>query len=156
MKERQQNKYIRDTLKCLNVYHFKIARHGVVIPNWSMFVHGLSFFYGEYSWIMYDKPEWKFAMRKMEEIQNIIQIQNERISTLELQSEELCKLTVKDLQKIIKQQNDRIARLETRVEDLYKLLTTAEHEPGLAREAIDASREENAMTRRSKIRKGTI
>lgn len=106
--------------------------------------------------IMYDKPEWKFAMRKMEEIQNIIQIQNERISTLELQSEELSKLTVKDLQKIIKQQNDRIARLETRVEDLNKLLTTAEHEPRFAREAIDASREENAMTRMNKIRMGTI
>lgn len=74
---------------------------------------------------MYDKPEWKFPMRKMDEIQNIIQIQNERISTLELQSEELCKLTVKDLLKIIKQQNDRIAGLETRVEDLYKFLTTA-------------------------------
>lgn len=106
--------------------------------------------------IMYDKPEWKFAMRKMEEIQNIIQIQNERISTLELQSEELSKLTVKDLQKIIKQQNDRIARLETRVEDLNKLLTTPEHEPSFARGAIDASREEKAMTRRNKIRKGTI
>lgn len=105
---------------------------------------------------MYDKPEWKFAMRKMEEIQNIIQIQNERISTLELQSEELSKLTVKDLQKIIKQQNDRIARFETRVEDLNKLLTTAEHEPSFAREAIDASREENAMTRMNKIRMGTI
>lgn len=95
-------------------------------------------------------------MRKMEEIQSIIQIQNERISTLELQSEELSKLTVKDLQKIIKEQNDRIARLETRVEDLNKLLTTAEHEPSFAREAIDASREEHAMTRRNKIRKGTI
>lgn len=106
--------------------------------------------------IMYDKPEWKFAMRKMEEIQNIIQIQNERISTLELQSEELSKLTVKDLQKIIKQQNDRIARLETRVEDLNKLLTTAEHEPSFARGAIDASREEKAMKRRNKVRKGTI
>lgn len=106
--------------------------------------------------IMYDKPEWKFAMRKMEEIQSIIQIQNERISTLELQSEELSKLTVKDLQKIIKKQNDRIARLETQVDDLNKLLTTAEHEPSFAREAIDASREENAMTRWNKIRKSTI
>lgn len=105
---------------------------------------------------MYDKPEWKFAMRKIEEIQKILQIQKERISTLELQSEELSKLTVRDLQKIIKQQNVRIARLETRVEDLDKLLTIAKHETSLAREAIDASSEENAMTRRNKIRKGTI
>lgn len=151
MKEWQQNKYIRDTSIILKLLDMVLLF--LIGACLCMVCHS---FTESTPKIMYDKPEWKFAMRKMEEIQNIIQIQIERISTLELHSEELCKLTVKDLQKIIKQQNDRIARLETRVEDLYTLLTTAEHEPSLAREAIDAFREENAMTIRNKIRKGTI
>lgn len=53
---------------------------------------------------------------------------------------------------------NRIALLETQVEDLDKIVTTAVivSKTSLDRKSIDASSEDNAITRRKKIKMGTI
>lgn len=53
---------------------------------------------------------------------------------------------------------NRIALLETRVEDLDKKVTTAVivSKTSLDRKSIDASSEDNAITRRKKIKMGKI
>lgn len=72
-----------------------------------MFVRGLWFLYREYSW----ESVWQHQIEICYETnwrntKKTIQIQNERISTLELQSEELSNMSMTHLQNL-KQQKDK-------------------------------------------------
>lgn len=49
-------------------------------------------------------------MKKIDDLQEIVKIQNERFSLLEMQSEETRNLALKDLQITIKHQSYRIAK----------------------------------------------
>lgn len=62
-----------------------------------------------------DNPEWKLALTKIEELQKIVKIQDERISMLEMQSRESSNLALTDLEITRKHQSDRIVKLEARI-----------------------------------------
>lgn len=50
--------------------------------------------------------EWKLALQKIEELQEIVKIQDERISMLEMLSRESSNLALTDLKLTIKHQSD--------------------------------------------------
>lgn len=76
--------------------------------------------FADTSEILNDNPEWKLALKKIEELQKIVKIQDDRISMLEMQSRESSNLALKELQITIKHQSDRIAKLEVRIQDLRR------------------------------------
>lgn len=76
--------------------------------------------FADTSEILNDNPEWKLALKKIEELQKIVKIQDDRISMLEVQSRESSNLALKELQITIKHQSDRIAKLEVRIQDLRR------------------------------------
>lgn len=61
--------------------------------------------------------DWKLAMKKIEELQNIVRFQEDRINSLEKRPEESTEQVI-ELQHIIKNHCGRITQLETRVIEL--------------------------------------
>lgn len=112
--------------------------------------------FAETSEIFHDNPEWKLVLKKIEELQEIVKVQDDRISTLEMQSRESSNLALKDLQITIKQQSDRIANLEAWIQDFKTILTADENgsikniDPKPMRE----SNEKNVNAKQNLERKG--
>lgn len=79
--------------------------------------------------ILNDNPEWKLALKKIEELQKTVKIQDDRIAMLEMQSRESNNLALTDLQITMIHQSERIAKLEARIQDSETLLTTEENGP---------------------------
>ena len=103
-----------------------------------------------------DGPNWKIAVKKIEELEKLVKIQDERISILE-KGPTLSELrSIAELQETVQIQNNRIIKLETRISELEAMV--AEQEP----EAIDIETSEkvsevklNMFTpKRNFIRKG--
>lgn len=108
--------------------------------------------------IFNDKPEWKLALKKIEELQKTVKIQDNRIAMLEMQSRESSNLAMTDLQITIKHQSDRIAKLEARIQDFDTLLTTEENGPikNIDSEPMKESFEINFSAKRKLVRKSTL
>lgn len=66
---------------------------------------------------MYGNQDLKFANQNINELQNIVRSQDDRISTLEKYHSESKEHAVTDLQKLLKKQNNRIAQLEKRIKE---------------------------------------
>ena len=62
-----------------------------------------------------DGPNWNLAVKKIRELENLVNIQNERISVLEKRPTMSELRSTVDLQETIQRQNDRIVKLETRI-----------------------------------------
>lgn len=63
-------------------------------------------------------PDWKLALRKIDDLQKMVRVQDERISMLENQSLESVTQTVADLDNTVKKQGTKIAQLEARIQEL--------------------------------------
>lgn len=63
-------------------------------------------------------PDWKLAMRKIDDLQKMVRVQDERISMLENQSLESVTQTVADLHNTVRKQGTKIAQLEARIQEL--------------------------------------
>lgn len=63
-------------------------------------------------------PDWKLALRKIDDLQKMVRVQEERISMLENQSLESVTQTVADLHNTVKKQGTKIAQLEARIQEL--------------------------------------
>lgn len=63
-------------------------------------------------------PDWKLALRKIDDLQKMVRVQDERIYMLENQSLESVTQTVADLDNTVKKQGTKIAQLEARIQEL--------------------------------------
>lgn len=114
--------------------------------------------FAETSEILNDNPEWKLALKKIEELQKTVKIQNDRIAMLEMQSRESSNLALTDLQNTIKHQSDQITKLEARIQDFETILTTEENGPikNIDPEPISESNKINFSAKPKLVRKGTF
>lgn len=97
-------------------------------------------------------------MKKIDELQEIVKIQNERIILLEMQSKETRNLALKDLQITIKHQSYRIAKLEARIQDFETILATQENGSNkiIGPKPMSESNENNINAKRNLDRKSTF
>ena len=65
-----------------------------------------------------DIPDWKQAVRKIKELENLVKIQNERISILEERPDLSEWKSTAQLQETVNRENDRIDKLVTRISEL--------------------------------------
>ena len=70
-----------------------------------------------------DGPNWNLAVKKIRELENLVKIQDERISVLEKRPTMSDLRSTVDLQETIQRQNDRIVKLETRISELEVMVT---------------------------------
>lgn len=114
--------------------------------------------FADTSEILNVNPEWKLALTKIEELREIVKIQDDKISMLEMQSRESSNLALTYLQITIKQQSDRIASLEARIQDFETILTTEEKRPckNIDSEPLSESNENNISAKQKLVRKGTF
>lgn len=77
--------------------------------------------FSELSETLDSNQDWKLAITKIEELQKIVRIQDDRITSLEKRPKE-SKEQVTELQHTLKKQSDRITQLETRVIELAAML----------------------------------
>ena len=75
-----------------------------------------------------DGPNWKIAVKKIEELEKLVKIQEERISILEKGSTLSELRSIAELQETVQIQNYRIAKLETRISELEAMVTDQEPE----------------------------
>ena len=75
-----------------------------------------------------DSPNWKMAVKKIEELEKMVKIQDERISILEKRPTLSDLRSVGELQKTVQIQNNRIVKLETRISELEAMVTDQETE----------------------------
>ena len=75
-----------------------------------------------------DGPNWKMAVKKIEELEKLVKIQDERISILEKGSTLSELRSIAELQETIQIQNNRIVKLETRISELEAMVTDQETE----------------------------
>lgn len=78
---------------------------------------------------VYGNQDLKFAIQKINDLQNIVRAQDDRISTLEKDHSESKEHAVTDLQNLVKKQNNRIAQLEKRIKELETVVKTEEYAP---------------------------
>lgn len=111
--------------------------------------------FADTSEILNNNPEWKLALKKIEELQKTAKIQDDRIAMLEMQSRNLALI---NLQITIKLQSDRIAKLRARIQDFETILTTKEDGPikNIDPEPISEINEINFSDKRKLVRKGTF
>lgn len=63
-------------------------------------------------------PDWKLPLLKIDDLQKMVRVQDERISMLENQSLESVTQTVADLHNTVRKQGTKIAQLEARIQEL--------------------------------------
>ena len=105
-----------------------------------------------------DSPDWKHAVRKIKELENLVKIQNERISILEERPNLSEWKSIVELQETVQRQNDRIAKLETRVSELEAMMTDKKTEAiQIETPGEDSDSKLTAFTpRKNFIRKGML
>lgn len=74
-------------------------------------------------------PDWNLAMKKIEDLQRIVNIQNNRILTLEKPSLDADVQLLIQLQSTIKTQNEQIFQLEERVRELEETMRDEDNQP---------------------------
>ena len=70
-----------------------------------------------------DGPNWNLAVKKIKELENLVKIQDERISELEKRPTLSEFRSTVELQETVQRQNDRIVTLETRISELEVMVT---------------------------------
>ncbi|XP_022293746.2 uncharacterized protein LOC111104204 [Crassostrea virginica] len=70
-----------------------------------------------------DGPNWNLAIKKIKELENLVKIQDERISVLEKRPTLSEFRSTVELQETVQRQNDRIVKLETRISELEVMVT---------------------------------
>lgn len=78
---------------------------------------------------MYENQALKLAIQKIDELQKIVRVQDDRISTLEKGHSVSKEHAVTELQMLVKKQNNRIAQLETRIKELENVIKAEENAP---------------------------
>lgn len=74
-------------------------------------------------------PGWNLAMKKIEDLQRIVNIQNNRILTLEKRPIDADVQLLIQLQSTIKTQNEQIFQLEERVRKLEETMRDEDNQP---------------------------
>lgn len=74
-------------------------------------------------------PDWNLAMKKNEDLQRIVNMQNNRISTLEKRPIDADVQLLIQLQSTIKTQNEQIFQLEERVRELEETMRDEDNQP---------------------------
>lgn len=84
-----------------------------------------AFYFLTYSYIYADQDEnvdvntdWKWAVRKIKELEEQVRIQDERILTLEKRPTASEWASMVDIRKTVQKQHDRIVQLEARIDEL--------------------------------------
>lgn len=101
--------------------------------------------------------DWKLAMKKIEELQNIVRFQEDRITSLEKRPGEKTEQVI-ELQRILKNQCGRITQLETRVIELETKLKEEKESVAIhpiERESDSVQPIDNSNNRITVFRKGT-
>ena len=100
--------------------------------------------------------DWKFAIRKIKELENRIKIQDERIATLEKRPLDEEWKSVINLQKTVQKQNDRINQLEARIFELEGMVKDENIESAQTKLPTNVSEPNHSTLRSNKsmIRKG--
>lgn len=70
-----------------------------------------------------DGPNWKMAVKKIEELEKLVKIQDERISILEKGPSLSEFRSIAELQETVQIQNNRIVKLEMRISELEAMVT---------------------------------
>lgn len=97
-------------------------------------------------------PDWNLAMKKIEDLQRIINIQNNRISTLEMRPIDADVQLLIQLQSTIKTQNEQIFQLEERVRELEETMRDEDNQPNTP--FAGGPLHESNQTNTNHIRKG--
>lgn len=74
-------------------------------------------------------PDWNLAMKRIEDLQRIVSIQNNRISTLEKRPIDADVQLLIQLHSTITTQNEQIIQLEGRVRELEAMMRDEDNEP---------------------------
>lgn len=74
-------------------------------------------------------PDWNLAMKRIEDLQRIVSIQNNRISTLEKRPIDADVQLLIQLHSTITTQNEQIIQLEGRVRELEAMMRDGDNEP---------------------------
>lgn len=97
-------------------------------------------------------PDWNLAMKKIEDLQNIVNIQNNRILTLEKRPIDADVQLLIQLQSTIKTQNEQIFQLEERVRELEETMRDEDNQPNTP--FAGGPLHESNQTKTNLIRKG--
>lgn len=102
------------------------------------------------------KPDWNLAMKRIEDLQRIVSIQNNRISTLENRPTEVDVQLLTQLQSTITTQNEQIFQLEGRVRELEAMMRNEDNQPDtpLPGGPLDEFNQTNITPKTNLIRKG--
>ena len=98
---------------------FLVPAFGFFILNFSLEKH--VFAQPNENWD--DSPNWNLAVKKIKELENLVKIQDERISVLEKRPKLSDFGSTVEVQEKIQRQNDRIVELETRISELEVMVT---------------------------------
>lgn len=97
-------------------------------------------------------PDWNLAMKKIEDLQRIVNIQNNRILTLEKRPIDADVQLLIQLQSTIKTQNEQIFQLEERVRELEATIRDEDNQPNTP--FAGGPLHESNQTKTNLIRKG--
>lgn len=93
-------------------------------------------------------PDWKLPLRKNDDLQKMVHVQDERISMLENQSLESVTTTVAELHKTVRKQGTKIAQLEARIQELE---TVVKFEDDIPAESAENNRSPLSETNRTYV-----
>lgn len=97
-------------------------------------------------------PDWNLAMKKIEDLQRIVNIQNNRILTLEKRPIDADVQLLIQLQSTIKTQNEQLFQLEERVRELEETMRDEDNQPNTP--FAGGPLHESNQTKTNLIRKG--
>lgn len=107
-----------------------------------------------------ENTDWKWAVKTIQELEQKVKVQDERIATLEKRPTGSDWTSMVDLKETIQKQNDRIIMLEARI---YELEATSEvenndsiKESSPLREIIPHSEKQTDQAKSSPVRKGNL
>lgn len=103
-----------------------------------------------------DTTDLNQIMKKFNELQKIVSLQDERISELEKRPVGPDVQAVVELQKTVQLQKARISELEARVFQLEALQTDEEHKPNTSVEMLLEPNETNTNLKANFVRKGNL
>ena len=107
-----------------------------------------------------ENTDWKWAVKKIKELEQKVKVQDERISTLEKRPTESDWASMEDLKKTIQKQTDRIIMLEARIYEL-EAIPEVENNDSLnelspLRKIIHYAEKQTDQSKRSLVRKGNF
>lgn len=107
-----------------------------------------------------ENTDWKWAIKKIQELEQKVKIQDERISTLEKRPTECDWASMEDLKKTIQKQTDRIIMLEARIYELEAIPEVENNdslnESSPLRKIIHYAEKQTDQSKRSLVRKGNF